>query len=210
MPSWRGWCGLRRVLGSFAPQIVQTWLYHADFLGLLAQACGTRAALIWNLRCADMDLSRYRPLTARLVWVLARASGRPYCVIANSVAGQRHHQGLGYHPRRWAVIPNGFDVDKYHPDPAARARVCHALNLPPDTPLIGMIARVDPMKDHDTFLRAVARLRDLAPAAHCVLIGAGTESLAAHATALGVAIECICSVRARMSPPGCRHSASLR
>lgn len=186
LPSWRAWCEFRRTLRRFAPDVLQTWLYHADFLGLVSTLVGERARLIWNLRCAEMEFAHYSPLTRWLVGCMARLSDRPWGVIVNSAAGRRHHSTLGYHPRRWAVIPNGFDTTRFHPDPVARLRVRAALRIPLNTPLIGMVARVDPMKDHATLLDALAELAMRGTAPHCVLIGADTETLAPAARVRGL------------------------
>ena len=69
------------------------------------------------------------------------------------------------------MIPNGFDTDAFRPDPAARLSVRRELGVDPDAPLIGLVARYDPLKDHANFLRAAARLARRVPAARFVLCG---------------------------------------
>lgn len=186
IPSWRAWRQLRQCLRTEAPHVVQTWMYHADLVGLVATVGLKTTALIWNLRCADMEFAHYSRLTAWIVRALARASAKPYGVVVNSMAGQRHHLTLGYQPRRWEVIPNGFDITKFKPDSTAAHRICLELGIPPETPLIGMVARVDPMKDHETFLRAAVLLKDLDQKPAFVMIGAGTEALASRIAAYGL------------------------
>ena len=186
IPSWRAWRQLRQCLHAEVPDVVQTWMYHADVLGLVATLDLKTTALVWNLRCTDMDFARYRRLTAWIVRLLARTSMRPYGVVVNSEAGRRHHISLGYLPRRWEVIPNGFDTTKFKPDSTAARRICSELGFPAETPLVGMVARVDPMKDHETFLRAATLLKDLDPKPAFVMIGAGTEALAPHIAAHGL------------------------
>src|SRR5947207_10863930 len=51
----RGVTRLVRVLRSYRPDIVQTWLYHADLLGLIAARLGYVPHLAWNIRCSDME-----------------------------------------------------------------------------------------------------------------------------------------------------------
>lgn len=171
--------GLLRLIGLLRrerPQVLMTWLYHADLLGTLATLVpGTAGALVWNLRCSDMDAERY----GRLSRLLAAASRRPAVVLANSQAGQRFHSGLGYRPRTWRVIPNGIDTDVFRPLPGARAALRAVAGLPEDATVLGVVARVDAMKGHDVFLRAFALLRDAFPEVHAVLIGAGTRDLPA-------------------------------
>lgn len=171
--------GLARLLRRLRPALVQTWLYHADLLGTLAAGLAGGLPVAWSLRCSDMDRARY----GRLVGLLARLSPLPRLVIANAEAGRAWHRAQGYRPRAWAVIANGIDTDRFRPDPAARTRWRAALGVPPETVLIGMIARVDPMKDHAGFLAAATAAATLRPEIALVLAGTGTETLpgpAAH------------------------------
>jgi glycosyltransferase involved in cell wall biosynthesis len=70
------------------------------------------------------------------------------------------------------VIPNGIDCDKFRPDPEARARIRSKWNIAPEVPLVGLVGRIDPMKDHRTFLEAVARTSRTDYVAVCVGGGA--------------------------------------
>lgn len=153
-----------------APNVVQTWLYHADLLGLLA-AKPLRIPVIWNLRSSS-PLTDLRPSTARVAHACARLSRFPNAVVTNSEAAKGMHARLGYRPKEWLVIPNGFDVDRFAPDAAAYADVRLELGLPANTILIGLIARHDPLKDHATFLRAAGMPRTV-PEPHFVLVGSG-------------------------------------
>ncbi|CAO0824177.1 hypothetical protein DFAR_450007 [Desulfarculales bacterium] len=57
--------GLAPGLAVWPTQLVQTWMYYADLLGLLA-ARPLKLSVVWSLSCSDLDLSRYRHST-RLV-----------------------------------------------------------------------------------------------------------------------------------------------
>ena len=166
---------LRSILRQVQPDLVQTWLYHADLLGLLAARLAGVRPVCWNIRCADMDMSHYSWLTRLLPRLLARLSRQPEAVLVNSQAGLNAHRALGYRPRVWQVIPNGFDTALYRPDPVARAQLRAELGVPDEAPLIGLIARFDPMKDHATFLAAAALLATRRPDARFVLVGRGIE-----------------------------------
>ena len=103
--------------------------------------------------------------------------------MANSEAGAKFHIAHGYRPRRMVVIPNGIDTDKFRPDPIARAMLRAELGLGEQVVAVH-VARVDPMKDHLTFLSAMTSL----PGISGLLVGAGTESLVcpSNVRALGV------------------------
>jgi glycosyltransferase involved in cell wall biosynthesis len=169
---------LVRMLRQEKPDVLMTWLYHADFFGTVAAALGPPVQLVWNIRCADMDLSKYGYVSRTLPHVLARFSRRPAVVVANSQAGRRIHEGYGYEPRRWEILPNGFDIETFRPDPARRAKVREALGIAQTAPVLGLFARFDPMKDHATFLAAAEIVAKARPDVVFLLVGRGTDGAA--------------------------------
>ncbi|MGE4553708.1 MAG: glycosyltransferase [Desulfovibrionaceae bacterium] len=181
---WR----LRGVLRRFDPHLLQTWLYHADLLGLLgarlARPLGGGPPVVWNLRCAYMDLARYPRTTALTLRACARLSARPACVLANSRAALDWHRSLGYRPRRAEVIGNGIDADLFRPDAVARAEVRAELGLAADAPVLVTAARFDPMKDVPGLLGAAARVLAAWPEARWLLCGRGMEPGNAELAAL--------------------------
>ena len=40
----------------YDPHIIQTWLYHSDILGLMANWISGNRPFVWNLRCSNIDL----------------------------------------------------------------------------------------------------------------------------------------------------------
>ena len=157
------------------PDLLQSWLYHADLLALLAAPLAGVRRLAWNIRCSDMDMRRYSRLSRWLVALLARLSRLPDAVVVNSEAGRLLHHELGYRPKRWVTLANGFDTGRFRPDTEARRDVRAELGLPGDALAVGLIARVDPMKDHATFLAAAERVARRHPRARFVLAGLGVE-----------------------------------
>ena len=183
-PSPAGLWRLARLLRRERPDVLQTWLYHADLLGLCAAPLARTPVVVWNVRASNMDMAQYRRLSSWTVKACARLSGLPHAVVVNSEAGRAFHAQIGYHPRQWVLIPNGIDTQKFHPEPALRADVRCELGLEPEALLIGLVARFDPMKDHGTFLRAAGQLARTNPAAHFVLVGEGASANNAPLAAL--------------------------
>lgn len=159
---------LNKILRREKPDVIQTWLYHADLLGLLGARL-SRKPVVWNIRSAS-PLRDLGIRTAAIAWFCARLSRLPSAVVTNSDAARRLHSRLGYRPRSWLVIPNGFNVERFRPDDAARQEVRQELRVAPGTVLIGLIGRFDPLKDHATFLRAAGMLH-AATDVHFVLVG---------------------------------------
>ncbi len=163
---------LVRLIEQLQPHVVQGWMYHGDLMALFAHAIARGRAgrrLYWNLRASNMDRGRY----GWLIRLAAFLSNWPDLVIANSHAGAAYHIGMGYRPRRLEVIANGIDTDKFRPDPEARKTVRAELNIPADAVVAIHVARVDPMKDHATFLAAMRTI----PQVQAILVGSGTDRL---------------------------------
>ncbi len=158
------------------PEIVHTWMYHADFLGGLAARLAGRKRILWALQHTELPL-RSSPLTTWLVMRLSAALSRrlPAAIVSCSHAGARWHAARGYAADKMRVITNGTDPDRFKPNPLARERLRRRLGLSQDALLIGMAARLHPQKDHRTFLEAARRLARQDGRVHFVLFGEGME-----------------------------------
>ena len=149
----------------------------AKLLSWLA-ARGGPATLVWGIRGSGGGFAfRYlgwkRSLLNRLA---ATLSGFVPLVIANSEAGQA---GRNLRARR-LLIYNGFDVDRFAPDPAARARVRSEWNAGAE-PLIGIAGRLSFTKGHAVFLKAAALLLKRRADARFVIVGSGPAKEKLHA-----------------------------
>jgi glycosyltransferase involved in cell wall biosynthesis len=162
---------LIKLMKLWKPLIIQTWLYHADLLGLIAAKTVRRGKVIWNVRCSYMDLDHYSNLTSWTIRLCARLSPLADSVISNSHAAKKYHIGIGYISNRFTIIPNGFDLEQFRPDIDSRIKLRRELCLSDDTILVGLIARFDHMKDHKNFLAAIKRVLDRHYAIHIILCG---------------------------------------
>jgi glycosyltransferase involved in cell wall biosynthesis len=175
MPSPAAVLHLASIIRQTRPTVVQTWLYHADLVGLLAARLSGCRAVAWNLRCSNMDFSRYRWSTRLVVRLLARLSSRPSVVLVNAQAGRDWHARLGFHPREWALVPNGIDTTLFRPNRSTRETWRDRLAISAETVLVGMVARRDPMKDHETMLAAAALAARAYPKLAFVFAGSGVS-----------------------------------
>ena len=174
-PSARGLLRLVALIARDNPDIVQTWLYHADLMGLVAGKLARADRVVWNIRCSNVDLRDYRRATRWIVAASARLSRFASAIVVNSIRGKEVHLSLGYSPPRWQLIPNGFDADQPPPDREQQAALRAELGLVPRQPTLGLFARFDPMKDHQTFLQAAIVIAQEIPTARFLLAGRGVE-----------------------------------
>ena len=155
-----------------APNVIQTWMYHADLIGVLAAWPIDKVPVVWNIRNLDLQPQRTKQTTNWVVKACARLSHRfPTRIICCSESVSRAHIALGYAADKMVVIPNGFLLDQFQPSPGHYTSVRQELKIAGDTPLIGLIARWDPVKDHGTFINAALKLHTDFPEVHFLLCG---------------------------------------
>jgi len=167
---------LRNALRSFNPDVVHTWLYHADFLGGMASHSAGPYPLVWGIHNSSMGADL--PLTTQaIIRLLARLSpSLPTLIHSCSDVAARRHVRAGYPAHKIRVIPNGVDTGAFFPSVRSRAQIRAELNLRPGTPLVGHIGRFHRHKDHKSLIEAAAIvLRDF-PDVHFVLAGLHIES----------------------------------
>lgn len=172
---------LRRLVHDASPHVIVGYLGIVNELALVAGRLAG-VPVVWNIRSAFMDLRQYDWLPRAAFRTGAWLSARPDLVVFNSWAGLRYHQAHGYRPRRTEVIPNGIDTERFHIDRAAGAEVRRAWGVAPGERVVGLVGRIDPMKGHDAFLRAAARLRANGCSSRCrfVCVGDGDQLLRAR------------------------------
>jgi glycosyltransferase involved in cell wall biosynthesis len=169
---WR----LVRTVKRIGPDLIQGWMYHGNLAALLAGSrLKNRPPVIWNIRHSPYQLQYVKKSTAAVIKIGAALSKRPERIIYNARVSADQHEALGYAADKREVIPNGFDLDLFRPDGAARSTVRQVLGLPEEALLIGLIGRFHPMKDHANMLQATAILCANGHDAHVLLIGRGVD-----------------------------------
>jgi glycosyltransferase involved in cell wall biosynthesis len=168
---------LTRLIRSRRPDIVQTWMYHADLLGGIAARRARISRVIWGVR--NSTLGDGTSLKTRLtVKACALLSNRiPDRIVSCSHMAAGVHKDLGYARNRFIIIPNGFDTERFQPSAQLRQALRIAMGLPLEVRLIGFVARNDPQKDFPTFFTAAADVLSQVPNAHLLIVGHGYEQV---------------------------------
>lgn len=170
---------LVRHLRRARPDVLYAWLPVPSMVATLVAPAVHRPRVIWGVRQSAPDLRRY-DRALRVTFHLSRALSRcAHLVVCNSEAGRRDHLAAGYPSGRTVVIHNGIDTSRFRPDPLRRAAVRSSWGLEVDDCVVGVVARLDPMKGHEVLVESAALLRSRAPRLRWVLVGPGSNS--AHA-----------------------------
>ncbi len=165
---------LVRMVRDARPDLVQTWMSHANLIGGIAARLARCGPVIWGLRQSHFTPGMGKFLTRVIILVGAWLSRTiPARIVCVSEAARQAHTRIGYDEMRCLVIQNGFDLDKFRPDSEARIKFRSEIGVDPAVLLIGHVARYDPYKDHSTFLAAAATVRAWYPETVFVLVGGG-------------------------------------
>ena len=157
------------------PDVVQTWMYHADLLGGLAASWAGRRNIVWNIRIAEVPRRNRLTIAAmRICAVLSR--WLPSRIVCVAEAAKQAHLGYGYDATRMVVIPNGLDVDEFKATAADTAALKRKCGLLADDTVIGWVGRFHPDKGQDNFVKAAALVAVEHPRAKFLLIGRGCDS----------------------------------
>jgi len=151
----KSFVALNRLVSEYNPNLIQSWLYRADLLaGLVGRL--RRVNVIWNVRQTE---------TARVngqvhIWVIQRLNALLSYIIPSEIvycahAAKKSHQGIGYSKSKGVIISNGVDTERFLPDMKLKANKRHSLGIADDEFVIGMVARLDPLKNHERFFRVM-------------------------------------------------------
>lgn len=149
---------LARALRAARAEVVHGYLVAPNLLALLARPLVAPARIVWGVRASNMDLRRYDGL-ARSTFAISRVLSRyADLIVVNSTAGRNFHAAQGFPAESMLTIPNGIDTELFAPDAAAGRARRAAWGIPAGARVVGHVGRLDPMKDHPTFLQAAGRL----------------------------------------------------
>ena len=172
------------------PDVVYAYLSVSNILAVLNKPFFPRMRVVCGVRASRLDSAHYH-WTVTLLWriecILSRFAD---LVICNSVAGLEHAAYHGFPREKMVVVHNGIDTSEFRPCAEDRERVRTQWGLVKNDIVIGLVARLDPMKDHRTFLAAAAELAQERDDVRFVCIGDGPPEyrteLIAHARRLGL------------------------
>ena len=162
---------LLRMIPAYRPDVVQTWMYHADLLGGFAARMAGIKNVIWGIRTTDVSAGGARS-TAVVRWLCARLSRWiPHTIVCAAEASRCVHVALGYRADRMVVVPNGFDLSRLQATPEQVTALRSECGFASGAVVIGTLGRFNADKDQHNFVCAAALLFRLHPAARFLMVG---------------------------------------
>jgi len=166
---------LVRLIRTLQPDIVQTWLYHADFLGGLAARVAGNRKVIWGIRTTDLNIgcARATTLVRRACALVSRWV--PHTIVCVADAALRSHARVGYDTRRMTVVANGFDLGALTASEAERDALRRRCGFRAQHIVVGTLGRFNLDKDHGNFVKAAGQLAANDERLRFLMVGRGLD-----------------------------------
>jgi glycosyltransferase involved in cell wall biosynthesis len=157
------------------PDILHSYLQVPNIWAAFIKLILPRTKVVWGVRASNVDMKQYNWQSQLTDYAEALLAHIPDYIICNSQAGMRHSIANGYPEKRMSVVPNGTDTTHFYPDRKLGLKIRTQWRIKPDQKLIGMIGRMDPMKDYPNFLRAASLLLRECENVRFVCVGGGSD-----------------------------------
>lgn len=171
----------RRLFGHLKriqPDVLHGYLGESNIVSIFMKPFFPSTRIIWGIRGSNTPSGRYGWLGNLLSLLERLLSSFTDLIVVNSHIGKADCVKEGYPPDKMVVISNGIDTERFQPDSEAGAKVRSEWGISENTILIGLVGRLNPMKDHPTFLKAVALLSKERADVRFVCVGVGEENYA--------------------------------
>lgn len=173
-----------RLLQRVRPHIVHTHTAKAGTLGRLA-AWLCRVPVVVHTYHGHVLQGYFSPAKARLFLTIERWLGRRtdrLLAVSKRVRHELLDLGIG-HPDRFEVLPLGLDLDRFLDAEARRGELRGELGYTGREVLVGIVARLVPIKAHEMFLNVAAALAQRLPDIRFIVVGDGERRAALQALA---------------------------
>lgn len=163
---------LYKLILEIKPDAIQTWMYHADFIGgLAARAAGVKN-IFWGIHHTKLSKGNSKILTIFISRINALLSHFvPKKIIYCAQESRKVQESIGFKKEKGIVIPNGHDTENFKENDYLRSSFRHEINISNKTFLVGYVGRYDPQKDLKTLLNSFAKLNNKKLNIKFVLVG---------------------------------------
>jgi glycosyltransferase involved in cell wall biosynthesis len=182
---------LTRELIAWTPEVIHGHMYRAEIVGVRAVMCLAERGLPRPFLVNTIHSGRIRPPEDRALLAMLTPQMDRLIAVSRSIVGKIRSEGRTGVPTQ--LIYNGVDLDRYNTQEAC-CTLPEEYGFAAGTPLVGVVARLEPEKGHATLLEAWPLVLKSVPEARLLIVGEGArrEELEEQAESLGLlGEECI-------------------
>ncbi|MFY9074611.1 glycosyltransferase [Malaciobacter mytili] len=168
---------LYKLIKKINPDVVQTWMYHADFLGgILSRLAGVRN-IIWGVHNTTLEKKKSKRLTILIAKINAIISKFiPRKIIYCAEKSQEVQEKIGFDKTKGVVVRNGYNTDDFNPNKEYFEQFRKELNIKKDDFIIGHVGRYDPHKDYPNLISSLSILKKQKINFYLILVGTNLDN----------------------------------
>jgi glycosyltransferase involved in cell wall biosynthesis len=170
----RAYQELRTIFEEERPDIVHTHSSKAGVLGRLAARSKDRPAVVHTLHSLVFHDYQRWAVNRTYRWIKRRMVPytEHYVSVSDNIRQRAIDAGIG-RPENHSTVRSGFDTHGFQQALISKEEARQRFDLPADRVMIGVVARLFPLKGHDEIILAARRVVDAAPECLFVFIGGG-------------------------------------
>ncbi len=141
------------------PDVVQTWMIHADMIGgIVARLAGVNN-IFWSVHYTNLVKGKSKRLTILLTKINAFLSYFiPKKIIYCAEKSKEVQESLGFKKTKGVVIQNGYDVESFVQNTSLGLKFRNELDIHPEAFVIGHVGSYHPLKDQANLVEALSLL----------------------------------------------------
>ena len=172
-----------KLIREFQPDVIHTHTAKAGFVGRVAARLAGVPVIVHTFH-GHVFRGFFNPFLTQIFIQLERWTASMSDTIIALTDSLRRELAEDYHVARkkhFTVLPLGLDLDGFASAPRHAGTFRAACNIPADAPLVGIVGRIVPIKNHALFLDAAVRVKAKLSNAHFVIVGDGELRLEVEA-----------------------------
>jgi glycosyltransferase involved in cell wall biosynthesis len=167
---------LYKLIKKIQPDVIQTWMYHADFIGgVMGRLAGIRN-IVWGVHHTTLVKGKSKRSTILIAKINSFISNFiPKKIIYCASKSREVQESIGFNKIKGEVIPNGYDIRSFTQNSFLGTAFRNELNILNKTFVIGHVGRYNPQKDHNTLLESFSILRQKKFDFSAVIVGTNLD-----------------------------------
>ena len=172
-----GFFKLYRLIKQIKPDVVQTWLDHADMIGgIVARLAGIKN-IVWGVHHTALVKGESKLSTIFISKINVFLSYFiPKKIIYCAQESKKAQEKIGYKKPIGVVVLNGYDIEGFTQNDSLSAEIRNDLSINADSFLIGHVGRYGPQKDLSNLIEAFALLNQKKLDFDAVIVGANLDN----------------------------------
>ena len=166
---------LLKVVRETGPDVVYSFLVVPNLISAMLKIIFPRVRVIWGIRSSNILHAHYSFIDKTAFRITALFSTIPNLIISNSETARDYHRRYYRRSDIIKVIPNGVDMKRYRYSEKSRADLRREWKIADDELLVGIVGRLNPVKDHPLFLRTIEQMTREGRGVRAICVGSGPQ-----------------------------------